>query len=111
MKERLTVENALSKLVQAGGSEFITLFLHGSLQVEVYKPKGVDRQQPHSRDEIYVIISGSGSFVLGSERQLFTAGEVLFVPAGIEHRFEEFTDDFATWVFFYGPAGGEQSSP
>ncbi len=109
MKERLTVENALSKLAQSGGSEFTTLFLHGSLQVEVYKPKGIDRQQPHTRDEIYVVISGSGTFVHGSERQPFAAGEILFVPAGIVHRFEDFTDDFATWVFFYGPSGGEKT--
>lgn len=109
MKERLTVDNALSKLAQAGGSEFVTLFLHGSLQVEIYKPNGVDRQQPHTRDELYVIISGSGYFVQGTEREPFSAGEVLFVPAGTAHRFEEFTDDFATWVFFFGPSGGEKS--
>lgn len=109
MKERLTVENALSKLAQAGGSEFTSLFLRGSLQVEIYKPKGIDRQNPHTRDEIYVIISGSGFFVQDTERQPFVAGEVLFVPAGIVHRFEDFTDDFATWVFFYGPSGGEKA--
>lgn len=34
-------------------------------------------------------------------------GDLLFVPAGVVHRFEEFTDDFATWVMFYGPEGGE----
>jgi hypothetical protein len=32
---------------------------------------------------------------------------MLFVAAREEHRFVEFTDDFATWVFFYGPEGGE----
>jgi len=32
---------------------------------------------------------------------------VLFVPARVEHRFEEFSDDFATWVIFWGPKGGE----
>lgn len=109
MQERLTVDNGLSKLAQAGGSEFVMLFLHGSLQVEIYKPKGIDRQQPHSRDEVYVVISGSGFFAKGSERNPFTPGEVLFVPAGVVHRFEEFTDDFVTWVFFYGPNGGEKS--
>ena len=31
----------------------------------------------------------------------------LFVPAGVEHRFEDFTDDLAVWVVFYGPEGGE----
>jgi len=34
---------------------------------------------------------------------------MLFVPAGVEHRFENFSDDFATWVIFYGPEGGEGS--
>jgi len=109
MKERLTTENALGKIAQSAGSEFVTLFLHGSLQVEVYKPRQIDRQQPHSRDEIYVIIAGSGTLLHGPERQPFSPGEVLFVPAGTPHRFEDFTDDFATWVFFFGPAGGEQS--
>jgi len=32
---------------------------------------------------------------------------LLFVPAGVEHRFEHFSEDFSTWVVFYGPRGGE----
>jgi len=109
MNERLTVENGMAKLAKAQGSEFVTLFLHGTLQVEFYRPNKIDRQHPHTRDEIYVIISGSGYFVNGPDRHPFQAGEVLFVPAGVVHRFEDFTDDFATWVFFYGPTGGEGS--
>jgi len=35
-------------------------------------------------------------------------GDVIFAPAGIEHRFENFSDDFVTWVIFYGPVGGEK---
>ena len=35
-------------------------------------------------------------------------GDFLFVPAGVEHRFEGFTDDLAVWVVFYGPDGGER---
>jgi hypothetical protein len=29
------------------------------------------------------------------------------VPAGVVHRFEDFSDDLAVWVVFYGPEGGE----
>ena len=78
------------------------------LEVEFYKPEGVDRQTPHTRDEVYVVASGSGTFVSGGNRQPFETGEVLFAAAGVDHRFEEFTPDFATWVFFYGPEGGEK---
>jgi mannose-6-phosphate isomerase-like protein (cupin superfamily) len=87
--------------------KFIELFNHGSLSVEVYKPELTDLQTPHNRDEIYVVISGSGKFMNGNRTVEFKAGDFLFVPAGIEHRFINFTNDFSTWVFFYGPVGGE----
>jgi hypothetical protein len=108
MPDRLTPESALARLA-ASGKEFTLLFKHGTLEVEIYRPVKVDRQQPHTRDEVYVVISGSGQFVNGDTRQSFGPGEVLFVPAGVVHRFEDFTDDFATWVFFYGPEGGERA--
>jgi mannose-6-phosphate isomerase-like protein (cupin superfamily) len=41
-------------------------------------------------------------------RHCFGPGDLLFVRAGVEHRFEEFSDDLAVWVSFYGPDGGEQ---
>lgn len=97
----------LAKL-QKADAIFLELFKHGSLSVEIYKPDGIDNQQPHEQDEIYVIISGSGTFLNNSQRTTFTAGDFLFVKAGVEHKFEDFSTDFATWVFFYGPNGGEK---
>ncbi len=84
---------------------------HGTLEVEIYAPRGRDPQAPHTRDEIYVVIRGNGSFVDGPVRETFEPGDVLFVPAGVEHRFEDFTNGFAAWVFFYGPEGGERDTP
>lgn len=77
------------------------------MSVEIYQPKGHDPQQPHLQDEIYVIMSGSGTFQNGAEKHPFGPGDLLFVPAGVEHRFLDFTEDFKTWVIFYGEAGGE----
>ena len=90
-----------------GGERFARLFVHGSLEVEFYAPRGFDHQTPHKRDELYVVISGNGHFWNGQTRRPFSAGELIFVAAGVEHRFEEFTDDFAAWVMFYGPRGEE----
>ncbi|MEO0971709.1 MAG: cupin domain-containing protein [Pseudomonadota bacterium] len=103
---RLTVANALARLAQVD-TPFRELLSHGSMSVEIYRPISVDRQTPHSRDELYVVASGSGWFVQGDSRERFDTGEVLFVPAGVEHRFEDFSEDFVTWVIFYGPEGGE----
>ena len=90
-------------------SEFKELFTHGSLAVEIYKPDQIDKQQPHERDEIYVVIACSGTFYLDGKRSVFQTGDFIFVPAYAAHRFEDFTEDFSTWVFFYGPKGGEIS--
>lgn len=108
MKQRLTIANALEAL-DGHTAPFKTLFEHGSLQVEIYKPDKVDLQKPHTRDELYVIASGSGRFINGDREQAVVPGEVLFVPAEQEHRFVDFSHDFSTWVFFYGPDGGEQN--
>jgi mannose-6-phosphate isomerase-like protein (cupin superfamily) len=101
-----TVADAEAALEESG-AEFVTLFRQGTLEVEIYRPVGVDRQQPHDKDELYVVIGGSGTFVHAGERTPFRAGDTLFVRAGIPHRFEDFTPDFSTWVFFWGPKGGE----
>jgi mannose-6-phosphate isomerase-like protein (cupin superfamily) len=103
----LTVDQGLSGLPGPGGERFVELFGHGTLSVELYAPRGTDPQQPHTRDEVYVVVTGQGQFRNGAERHPFGPGDVLFVPAQVEHRFEEFSDDFAAWVFFYGPEGGE----
>lgn len=107
---RITVAEALAKMPEQTEQQlrFVTLLQRGSLRVELYAPRGEDRQTPHQQDELYVVVARSGTFVNGTERHAFAAGDVLFVPAGMPHRFERFTDDFQTWVIFYGPAGGEQ---
>ncbi len=84
-----------------------TVFTNGSMRPLVYAPRGDDPQQPHDQDEIYVIQAGTGWFVNGDVRHRFGPGDALFVHAGVEHRFEEFSDDLSMWVVFWGPDGGE----
>jgi mannose-6-phosphate isomerase-like protein (cupin superfamily) len=89
------------------GERFVTALAHGTMSVEVYAPQGSDPQTPHEQDELYFIHSGSGEFVLDGERHAFAPGTVFFVPARVEHRFASFSRDFAAWVVFWGPPGGE----
>lgn len=107
---RASVAEALALLPGADGQRFAKVLEHESLLVEIYAPRGTDPQQPHTRDELYVVVTGSGRFVNGDERHAFAPGDVLFVPAGVVHRFEEFTDNLVVWVVFYGPEGGERAA-
>ncbi|HWQ35534.1 MAG TPA: cupin domain-containing protein [Blastocatellia bacterium] len=106
-KAHLTIPDALQRLEAESGKPSVLLFEHGTLQVKMYAPRGHDPQTPHAQDEIYVVAQGSGTFYDGAARRSFKTGDLIFAPAGSEHRFEDFTDDFAVWVMFYGPAGGE----
>jgi len=92
---------------EAAPKGLATLFRHGTLEVEFYAPRGIDPQTPHERDEVYVIARGSGIFRCDGRREPFASGDFLFAPAGMEHGFEEFSEDFGAWVLFYGPKGGE----
>lgn len=105
--QRIALAEALTRLPNPQGKRFAHVFEHGSLQVEIYAPRGRDPQTPHTRDEVYIVMQGTGEFVNGATRHSFGPGDFLFVPAKVEHRFENFTDDLAVWVIFYGPEGGE----
>ena len=103
----LELRDALARHSGRDGEHSVPLFRHGSLMVKLYAPRVTDPQTPHARDEIYVVGQGRGVFFDGETRRPFEPGTFLFVKAGRPHRFEDFTNDFAVWVFFYGPEGGE----
>ena len=107
MNKQFSVEQALDLISASKDKAYGILLEHGTLELGYYKPDGVDPQDPHDRDEVYIVQSGSGYFVVEDDRQSFQPGDALFVPAFVVHRFEDFTDDFAAWVIFYGPQGGE----
>ena len=64
---------------------------------------GHDDQSPHTEDEIYVVTAGRAAIVTPDDRREVGPGDVIFVPAGEEHRFVDITEDLALLVVF-GPA-------
>lgn len=106
----VALSDGLAKGPPPPGNLAVPIFSHGTLAVELYTPAGHDPQTPHTRDEIYFVARGKGFFFDGERRLAVEPGSFIFVPAGEVHRFEEFSEDFAVWVAFYGPEGGEKSS-
>jgi len=101
---------ALTKGPPPAGNLAIPVFSHGSLAVELYTPVNHDPQKPHARDEVYFVARGTAIFFDGESRHSVDAGSFIFVPTGQVHRFEDFSEDFAVWVAFYGPEGGESEA-
>jgi mannose-6-phosphate isomerase-like protein (cupin superfamily) len=65
-----------------------------------------DRQQPHDRDELYIVLEGRGTLEIEGERVDLKDGEASFVPAGAEHRFVGY-EGLSVLVIF----AGDRSSP
>jgi mannose-6-phosphate isomerase-like protein (cupin superfamily) len=112
---KASISQALARLpapptaIYPEGAPFVTVMAGASMSVEVFAPKATDRQTPHDQDELYFIHSGRGELVIAGQRFDAAAGDAFFVAAGTAHRFEHFSEDFVTWVVFYGPTGGEQA--
>lgn len=121
---RVTVDEARRAPVQADHLSAL-LMSHGSLEVRWLAQHPDEAQSPHDRDELYVVVSGTGVFVRteeqvpfvepghvgvqGEERITVQPGDTLFVPAGTVHQFEVMSPDFGVWMIFYGPEGGEKA--
>jgi mannose-6-phosphate isomerase-like protein (cupin superfamily) len=107
MSERMTIEKALQSVRDSVDGLYAVLLENGSMELGYYKPIASDEQSPHDQDEIYIVQTGHGTFLCGDQGIPFEPGDALFVAAGVDHRFVNFSDDFAAWVVFYGPTGGE----
>ena len=66
---------------------------------------GLDDQEPHREDEIYVVRSGAATLVADSGITEVGPGSVIFVPAGENHRFTDVRGDLALLVIFAPPYG------
>jgi len=97
---------ASARKLAASGQSSVSLFQHGDANMLLFVPKDQYTQVKHDRDELYVIQSGQGIFKRGNETVRFEPGDVLFVAAGMEHRFASFSGDFRAWVLFFGAQGG-----
>ena len=101
------LSGARSDVKLVDGKRFATVAEHGSLRLLCALPLPPNEQSPHEQDELYVVVQGSGVLFHDGKRDPFSAGDAMFIAAGVDHRFEDFTEDLTVWVIFYGSKGGE----
>jgi len=94
----LHLADARARIPGPAGEHAVSLWQRGTLNIKLSCPVRPNQQTPHAQDEVYVIIRGQGVLIHDGKRDEFVSGDLLFVAAGTEHHFEDFTDDLAVWV-------------
>lgn len=62
-----------------------------------------DPQSPHAQDEVYLVVSGRASITVGLETTEVARGSVVYVPAGVAHKFHHISEDLRVVVVFSPP--------
>jgi len=86
----------------AGVSPYLEFLRVPDLNAGLYVlPAGAeDQQQPHAEDEVYYVLDGRGTITVADEARPVQAGSVVYVAAGVEHRFVDIEEQLRILVFF-----------
>lgn len=87
---------------QAGGRLYHEFLRVPALSVGLYvlPAGGTDPQQPHAEDEMYYVVAGDATVWVAGEDRAVGPGAVIYVAAGVEHRFHSISAELTLLVFF-----------
>jgi mannose-6-phosphate isomerase-like protein (cupin superfamily) len=95
------LQDLVSRLEKEGGYFFDFLKVRDmEAGIIVLRPGEEDTQEPHSADELYYVIEGSGFMELGRSRRPVKKGSIVFVPAKMHHRFYGNKEDLVVLYVF-----------
>ena len=93
----------------ASGQLYLEFFEAPTMSVGVYvlEAGSDDPQHPHTEDEVYYVVEGRGQVEIAGENSDISPGGVIFVGAGVEHRFHSIVEDLKLLVVFAPPRGSQ----
>lgn len=96
---------ALSDLLRHEGGPYYEFLRVPDLSVGLYRlaAGAIDRQRPHTEDEIYVVMAGRGRFTAGDDTRDLAPGDTIYVAKHVPHRFHDITDELQLIVVFAPP--------
>lgn len=79
-----------------------------SAGVVVLQPgNGHERHTHPDSEEILYVLNGEGTQTIGDEEREVSAGDMLYIPAGVEHSTENASWEPLRFLAMYGPPGPE----
>ena len=97
----------LEARLRAAGRAYLEFVRSAELSAGLYvlPAGGIDGQSPHTEDEVYVVLRGRARIAVGAEDAPVGPGSVVFVGAGVDHRFHDIEEDLSVVVVFAPPEG------
>ncbi len=83
-------------------AQFAEVLHTESVTVEIGTYPSSSPKNPHTEDEVYYIISGSGMIRAGDEIYDVETGDVVFVEQGLEHDFFNIDEEITALTIFVG---------
>jgi quercetin dioxygenase-like cupin family protein len=102
MKEEFFQLDQLGQQRAQAGKSYLEFLRVPAMSAGVYTlpAGGSDPQKPHKEDEMYYVVRGHARVLAGTEDRAINEGSVIFVAAGVEHRFYDITEELVVLVFF-----------
>lgn len=100
MQRAFTTEEIFKKLSRENPYEEFLRVPTMSAGIYQLNQGDVDRQQPHTEDEIYYVLEGEAEIQVGDQNHEVREGSIIFVEAHLEHRFHSIKKDLKVLVFF-----------
>ncbi len=109
--EFFTVEKLVAQAKKESRA-YLSFLERSTMSVGLYRlpAGGKDGQSPHDRDEVYYVVEGEATFRAAGEETVAKPGAVLFVAAGVEHRFVDVKKDLVLVVFFSNAPAEEKET-
>jgi mannose-6-phosphate isomerase-like protein (cupin superfamily) len=101
---------------QQSGKPYLEFLREPAISAGLYSlPVGsADLQQPHTEDEVYIVLEGLAQIQIGEQDFPVKTGDTIFVPALKEHRFHSILEELRLIVVFapaeYSRAGSHGKS-
>ncbi len=99
--EVFALDQLLAKRLQ-GGRSYLEFLRVPAMSAGVYvlSAGAPDPQNPHGEDEIYYLVSGKAKMRIGAQEHSVGEGSVIYVDAGLEHRFFDIEEELVVLVIF-----------
>jgi len=98
---KVSATESLQSLPSSSTQLFANILNNTQLNIKVVTLQKTYMPTILAHDAMYLVVCGSGSFYKGITTKNFVQGDVLLADKGVQHFFDNFTNNAIVWQIFY----------